>query len=156
MVLIIPLHFILQFSPIYCYVHETQHPTHTHSPPDRNTVKNFSTSLIFSSQEEIPKRSKTKKKTGNLFTWFSSWTQKKKKQPQTTKTNPRLHTPCQTRFSRETRPTVREKRRRAYAGCVRWKQNTNVPEVRGERVAPLRRCLPRIGRNMLMSGEEGG
>lgn len=24
---------------------------------------------------------------------------------------------------------------------VRWKQNTNVPEVRGERVTPLRRCL---------------
>lgn len=27
------------------------------------------------------------------------------------------------------------------AGCARWKQNTNVPEVRGERVTPLRRCL---------------
>lgn len=45
------------------------------------------------------------------------------------------------------------KRRRPLAGCVRWKQNTNVPEVRGERVAPPRRCLPRIGWNMLMSGE---
>lgn len=27
------------------------------------------------------------------------------------------------------------------ARCTRWKQNTNVPEVRGERVTPLRRCL---------------
>lgn len=25
--------------------------------------------------------------------------------------------------------------------CVRWKQNTNVPEVRDERVTPPRRCL---------------
>lgn len=27
------------------------------------------------------------------------------------------------------------------ARCVRWKQNTNVPEVRAERVTPPRRCL---------------
>lgn len=31
--------------------------------------------------------------------------------------------------------------RNGNARCVRWKQNTNVPEVRGERVTPLRRCL---------------
>lgn len=52
-----------------------------------------------------------------------------------------LYASCQDVF-REKRGQQFARRQRTIAGCARWKQNTNVPEVRGERVAPLRRCLP--------------